>query len=318
MSPPDTVPDSDLRRFEAGLEMGGMHTAGALNCNFGCPTSEPTAGVRGSLNINPYFAFDSNLNFTGYAPYDQGDDGYRMGGHASVFVFGAKGTVRGRRWGLFGTAEPGLLGWSRVLLDRSFSAAPTPSFGTNFGRRSSFVFDLGGGVEHSARPRTVIRIEVSDLLVRSNNRYSLNYEGTPSVFASNPWVNQLQATGSVSWAFGKPVSWAPPDIHQTPSHRFFDKTNLTVLAVSLLGQASDAITTQRFIKRGWQEGDPLSKPFVEQGWPGQIGLAVLDNTAELSVMYALHLMHHHRIEEALPIVFGAVSGFSAYRNDRRE
>jgi hypothetical protein len=81
---------------------------------------------------------------------------------------------------------------------------------------------------------------------------------------------------------------------------------------------SDAITTQRFIKRGWQEGDPLSRPFVDHGWPGQIGIGVLDNAAELSVMYALHRMHHHRIERIVPIGRAAIGGIQGYRNDRRE
>jgi hypothetical protein len=312
------VHDNSLRRFEAGPEIGGMHTAGALNCYFGCPTTEPIAGVHGSFNFNQYFAIDSSLSFTGNTPYDQGDDSYRTGGHASEFLFGAKGTARGRRWGLFASAEPGLLSWSHVLLDRSFAATPTPTIGSNFGRRNSFVIDLGGGVEFSPRPPTRVRIQVGDLLVRSNTRYASTYDGTTYVIASDPWVNQLQATGSISWAFGKPVAWTPPDIHQPPSHRFFDQLNIALITVSLLGQASDAITTQRFVKRGWQEGDPLAKPFVEHGWPGQIGLAVLDNAAELSVMYALHRMHGHRVERAVPIVFGSASGISAYRNDHRE
>jgi hypothetical protein len=148
-SSPASAPDTSLRRFEAGLEFGGMNTSGALNCYFGCPAAEPIAGVRGALNINQYFAIDSSLNLTGNTPYDQGYDSYRLGGHASEFLFGAKGTVRGRRWGLFGAAEPGLLSWSRVLLDRSF-----PLLASNFGRRNSFAFDLGGGVEYSPLPRT--------------------------------------------------------------------------------------------------------------------------------------------------------------------
>lgn len=87
--------------------------------------------------------------------------------------------------------------------------------------------------------------------------------------------------------------------------------------MSLLGQASDAITTQR-AGHGQGETDPLAKPFVEQGWPGQIGLGVLDNAAELAVMYALHRMRHHRIERIVPIGRAAIGGMQGYRNDRKQ
>jgi hypothetical protein len=318
MRSPVFAPNAAVRRFEAGIQFGGMRTGQPLNCYFGCPTAEPFTGLSGSFNVNPYLAIDSSLGATGNTPYDQGYDSYRMGGHASEFLFGAKGTVRGSRSGFFGTAEPGLLSWSHVLLDRSFVATPAPAIVPTFGRRNSFVFDLGGGVEYSPRPRTRVRIEISDLVVQSNNAFTSNIEGTRYVIASNPWLNELQATGSVSWAFGKPIVWTPPDIHEKPSHRFFDKTNIALLTVGLLGQASDAVTTQRAIERGCSEGDPLSAPFVERGWPGQIAIGVLDNAAQLSIMYALHRMHHHRIERLVPIGRAAIGGMQGYRNDRRE
>ncbi|MGO9325496.1 MAG: hypothetical protein ACLP07_13125 [Terracidiphilus sp.] len=87
--------------------------------------------------------------------------------------------------------------------------------------------------------------------------------------------------------------------------------------MSLLGQASDAISTQRFRKRGFEEQDPLAKPFVDQGWPGQIGLAAIDNAAQLSVMFFLHRTNHHRVERLVPITFGVASGVMGYRNDQR-
>jgi hypothetical protein len=281
--PSAPVPDTSLRRFEAGLQVGDVHTGGAGNCYSVCPSSEALAGIRASLNLNQYLAIDSSFNITSNSPYDQGSasgvDNIRLGGHASEFLFGAKGTVRGKRWGLFGDAEPGLLSWSHAALDLSTATTPGGRPGYNFGRRNSFALNLGGGVEYSPRARMRVRMEVSDLLVDSNDTftYFFSFYGTKEVSPVHLWLNELQVTGSASWAFGKPVAWTPPDIHQTPSHRFFDKTNFTVLTVSLLGQASDAITTQRFIKRGGTEGNPISKPFVSQGWPGQIGIGILDN-----------------------------------------
>lgn len=276
------------------------------------------------MNFSQYLAIDTSFNVTSNSPYDQGSgsgvDNLRLGGHASEFLLGAKGTVRGKRWGLFGDAEPGLLSFSHAALDMSTATSPGGRFGYTFGRRTSFALNLGGGVEYSPRSRMRVRMEVSDLVVDSNDTFTtlVPLNGTKAASGGHIWLDELQTTGSVSWALGKPIIWTPPDIHQAPSHRFFDKTTFAVLTISLLGQASDAITTQRFIKRGRSEGNPISKPFVEQGWPGQIGLSVLDNATQLSVMFALHRLHHHGLERAVPISFGAASGIMGYRNDRSE
>ena len=92
---------------------------------------------------------------------------------------------------------------------------------------------------------------------------------------------------------------------------------MALITMSLLGQASDAITTQR-VDHGQGETNPWSKPFVEQGWLGQIGICVLDNAAEFSMMYALHRMRHHRIERLVPIGRAFIGGMMGYRNDRRQ
>ncbi len=89
-----------------------------------------------------------------------------------------------------------------------------------------------------------------------------------------------------------------------------------LIGVSLLGQTADAITTQRGLRHGAKEGNPLGKPFVDQGWPGQICLAAIENGAELAVMYLAHRHGHHRLERLLPLAVGLSAGFAAYHNQQ--
>jgi len=136
-----------------------------------------------------------------------------------------------------------------------------------------------------------------------------------SVFQQNAaWLNKLQIGGGLYVEMGKQLDWRPLVSDPKTSHPFFDKTFLFVNTVSLLGQSADAITTQRFLKHNEIEGDPLARPFVKYGWPGQIGVAVIVNSAIFTAEYGLHKMGHHRIERGLPLAVGAASGILAYNN----
>ena len=52
-----------------------------------------------------------------------------------------------------------------------------------------------------------------------------------------------------------------------------------------------------------------ARPFIGAGWGGQIGLAVLYNAAEISVMYGLHKM-----ERIVPLGPCAIGGYAGYHN----
>lgn len=282
-----------------------------------CTYSQFAAGARASLNLNEHLAVDSSVMVTpGKSPYDSGSGEFIEGGRGTELLLGARGFVRTRRWGLFADAEPGVLSWSHVILGMALSGTPQLPVLT-YGRRNSLVIDLGGGVEYAPQNRVRVRIGVGDLLVRSNDLWTVTSpppNATAHSFATYPWLNELRANGEVSWQLGKPIFWTPPDTHQPQVHNFFDKANLAILAISLLGQASDAITTQRFLHHGDIEEDPLARPFVDSGWPGEVGFVIVENAGQLSVMYALHRMHRHRLERTVPLAFAADGAIAAYRN----
>jgi hypothetical protein len=134
--------------------------------------------------------------------------------------------------------------------------------------------------------------------------------------------NHLQISIGPMYSIGRELKFE--DARANSSHRFFDRTNLALFGTSLLAQTADAITTQHFLKAcrsyspgsncSWKEGDPLARPFVQYGWPGQIGAAVLVNGLQISAVYAIHKMGHHKIERFVTLPFTAVSAWAARDN----
>jgi hypothetical protein len=79
---------------------------------------------------------------------------------------------------------------------------------------------------------------------------------------------------------------------------------------------ADAVTTQRFISHGLQEGDPFARPLVKYGWSGQISAMSLDASAEAVAMYALHRIGQHRLERMVPVGVATTHGIFAYNNTK--
>jgi hypothetical protein len=77
---------------------------------------------------------------------------------------------------------------------------------------------------------------------------------------------------------------------------------------------ADAITTQRFISNGIQEGDPIARPLVKYGWSGQISLMALETGAEIVAMYGLHRIHQHLIERMIPASLATAHAVFSYNN----
>jgi hypothetical protein len=60
---------------------------------------------------------------------------------------------------------------------------------------------------------------------------------------------------------------------------------------------ADGVETQLMLQtHQFGEGDPLARPFVNQGWPGQVAASALGYGAALGVAYILHRTNHHKIE----------------------
>src|SRR5205085_8367911 len=123
----------------ARVELGGQVATGSPLLTQNKPL---IVGPALALNFNRYLSFDSTLlistdNGGGRSTFD--------GGRYTQGFFGLKATVRTPRFGVFAAAHPGFISWSSVIT--SFQLPPGQPPILQYGRRSYFAFDAGGGVE---------------------------------------------------------------------------------------------------------------------------------------------------------------------------
>jgi hypothetical protein len=70
------------------------------------------------------------------------------------------------------------------------------------------------------------------------------------------------------------------------------RTTLAVLGAEVV---ADGVTTRVLYQRRYDETDPLAKPFVHAGLPGQVGATLLGVGAMSGVWWVLHRTHHDRM-----------------------
>jgi hypothetical protein len=95
-----------------------------------------------------------------------------------------------------------------------------------------------------------------------------------------------------------------PKMQVRMEHKFLDKQNVALFAVSALAIAGDAITTQRVIYPGGcgtrfidcREADPVARPLVTKGWSGQLAASAISYGAVMGTAYLFHRTGHHRME----------------------
>lgn len=81
------------------------------------------------------------------------------------------------------------------------------------------------------------------------------------------------------------------------SHKFFDRQNKIAFASLGALVATDAVMTQRLTNSGVaHEANPLWRPLVKQGWPGEMAASALGYSAALGMAYTFHKTGHHKME----------------------
>jgi hypothetical protein len=296
VSPGITSPRStSLRRFEIGVDSAAVRTAytgqGRQGC---CPTL--SLGLGASINLDHRFAIDTKLITT---PGSSTSVSNFYGGRITEFLSGARAEIRARRYGYFVRAQAGFLSWDHVVTKVLF---PTPNtFAFEYGSRTSFVSEVGGGVELAISDRMSLRAGVGDLLARDT---------------SSEWSNSLQPSAGLYFGLGRPLAWKPPVYEARATHPFWDQWNVMLVTASVLAMTADSITTQRFIAQGQHEGDPLAAPLVKYGWSGQISLEGMETAGEILGIYGLHRIGRHWLERLVPGGIAAAHGVLAYQNTK--
>ena len=100
-----------------------------------------------------------------------------------------------------------------------------------------------------------------------------------------------------------------------PSHqRFWDMENKVSAGIFAGLVATDAFTTQRGLRQGYREVNPIMRPFVSQGTAGEAAGSAIGFGAGLGTVYLLHKTHHHKAERiAMRLIVGG-EGFVVANN----
>ena len=79
-------------------------------------------------------------------------------------------------------------------------------------------------------------------------------------------------------------------------HAFWTPESLIDTSLLAGFVAADGITTQQGLAQGGREMNPLMRPFVTRGAPGEAAGSALGFSAALGTVYLLHRTHHYKAE----------------------
>jgi hypothetical protein len=147
---------------------------------------------RYTWNLSPSLAIEGRV---GYLPGFQ--TSYSVdNGHELMALGGVKAGWRGRRFGFFGTMEPGIASFSPGLNVNVF-----PGKRANYQRRTNFALDFGGAGEWYPTPRTIVRFDVTQTLIAE---YDQVLSRAPGYFALHEGhlAQHLGLAFSVAHRFG--------------------------------------------------------------------------------------------------------------------
>lgn len=184
----------ETKRFEVGVQFTSLFVNPANSQGFlffPRVHVEPGFGGRVTFNLNKSIAFEAEGNYFTRELFSFPD-----GGHMFQGQFGGKVGKRFDRWGVFGKARPGFVGFSRVLQNR---------FGIQVGQPLTFEsklypsIDVGGVVEFYISPRWMARFDVGDTIIRYGE---ISLPGAPASFTiPSETRHNLQVSSGIGFRF---------------------------------------------------------------------------------------------------------------------
>jgi hypothetical protein len=156
--------------------------------------TEPGVGARFTFNLTESVAFEAEGNY-----FTREQFSFPQGGHMFQGQFGGKVGKRFDRWGLFGKARPGFVGFSRVL-DAPLGVQIPGNL--HFVRKLYPSLDVGGVVEFYISPRWMARFDVGDTVIRySEIRVSGFGPGGPITLQARDTQHNLQVSSGIGFRF---------------------------------------------------------------------------------------------------------------------
>jgi hypothetical protein len=198
---PDQEPDAQksggtkerTKRFEVGAQFTSLfvdpsNSQGSLF--FPRIHAEPGLGGRVTFNLTESIGLEAEGNY-----FTRDQFSFPEGGQMFQGQFGAKIGKRFDRWGVFGKARPGFVGFSRVLE----SPLGVQVGALTFVRKLYPSVDVGGVVEFYMSPRWMARFDVGDTIIRYGETH---FPGLPPSFTV-PSVTRhnLQVSSGIGFRF---------------------------------------------------------------------------------------------------------------------
>jgi hypothetical protein len=151
-----------------GFEIGAHVTTLRLS---GIDATDVGFGARLGWNLSNRVALEAEGDF-----FPTGRNNVMRGGRKILLLFGPKVGWRGRRVGAFAKIRSGI---ARVGKGRQVNVcvAIFPQPEGCYGGETRLAFDLGGAIEMYISPRSILRVDVSDLLTRlgpTSSRFGRN------------------------------------------------------------------------------------------------------------------------------------------------
>src|SRR5438046_1055410 len=169
--------------------------------------TEPGFGGRLTYNLTKRLAIDSELNFFPNKNVFQ----FLGERRALQGQFGVTWGKRFKKFGVFAKARPGFLSVGAV-----FFYEPGASLDTCFGfsipnariaRRTHLTVDLGGIFEFYPSPRTIVRFDAGDTIVRYGQSFEpINFDSAHLTTAPAELKHNLQFSAGVAFRLREPKS----------------------------------------------------------------------------------------------------------------
>src|SRR5688572_8797499 len=155
--------------------------------------TEPGFGARITFNLTENVALEAEGNY-----YTRQQFPFTQGGHMFQGQFGGKAGKRFDRWGLFGKARPGFVGFTRVA---QFPGAQVPG-PISFVKKHYPSLDLGGVVEFYISPRWMARFDVGDTMIRYGEiRIETGPQTAPFILQAKQTQHNLQVSSGIAFRF---------------------------------------------------------------------------------------------------------------------
>jgi len=164
----------------------------------------PTVSFTYTRNLSPVVALEGTLQPTSWFMQTDGIDS----GRETVALGGVKTGWRGRRWGLYGKLDAGMVSFS--CGDWNWSVGTTSIAYQNCARLTHFALEYGGAVEFRKSPRYAFRLDIGHLEAAEFDHVMSRYrDGSVMQFREGGVTQHVDAQIGVSRTFGRIETTVP-------------------------------------------------------------------------------------------------------------